>query len=135
MKYLLDTNIFLELLLAQDRADEVKTFLQTIPPAEFCLSEFSLYSLGIILFRRQHHREFLKMTKDLQDNGIQLMRITANELPDVASIAQQFSLDFDDAYQYAIAEKFNLTIVSFDHDFDRTKRSRKTPEEVLRELA
>ncbi len=75
------------------------------------------------------------MTKDLQDNGIQLMRITANELPGVASIAQQFSLDFDDAYQYAIAEKFNLTIVSFDHDFDRTKRSRKTPEEVLRELA
>ncbi|MEJ5308399.1 MAG: PIN domain-containing protein [Anaerolineae bacterium] len=134
MKYLLDTNILLELLLAQDRADEVKTFLQTIPPAELCLSEFSLYSLGIILFRRQHHREFLKMTKDLQDNGIQLTRITANELPNVASIAQQFSLDFDDAYQYAIAEKFNLTIVSFDHDFDRTKRSRKTPEEVLREL-
>lgn len=88
MKYLLDTNILLELLLAQDRADEVKTFLQTIPPAQFCLSEFSLYSLGIILFRHQHHREFLKMMKDLQDNGIQLIRITANELPDVASIAQ-----------------------------------------------
>jgi len=43
----------------------------------------------------------------------------------------RFNLDFDDAYQYAIAEKFNLTIVSFDSDFNRTERGRKTPAEVL----
>lgn len=134
MKYLLDTNILLELLLAQNRADEVKTLLQTMPPNELCLSEFSLYSLGIILFKRQHHREFLEMTKDLLDNGIQLIRVTANELPSVASIAQQFSLDFDDAYQYALAEKYNLTILSFDHDFNHTKRGRTTPIEVLNNL-
>ena len=74
------------------------------------------------------------MTKDLQDNGIQFIRVEANELPDVASIAQQFSLDFDDAYQYTVAEKFDLTILSFDQDFNHTKRGRKTPGEVLREI-
>jgi predicted nucleic acid-binding protein len=31
-----------------------------------------------------------------------------------------------------VAEKHDLTIVSFDHDFDRTERGRKTPKEVLR---
>jgi len=45
---------------------------------------------------------------------------------------EHFNLDFDDAYQYAIAEKYDLTIVSFDRDFDRTERGRKTPGEVVR---
>jgi hypothetical protein len=40
------------------------------------------------------------------------------------------NLDFDDAYQYSAAEKYNLTIVSFDSDFDRTPRGRKTPAEI-----
>jgi len=44
---------------------------------------------------------------------------------------KKFNLDFDDAYQYAVAEKYDLTIVSFDVDFDRTERGRKTPGEVL----
>jgi predicted nucleic acid-binding protein len=44
----------------------------------------------------------------------------------------QFRLDFDDAYQYVGAEKYGLTLVSFDTDFDRTKLGRKTPDEVLR---
>ena len=43
---------------------------------------------------------------------------------------QRFNLDFDDAYQYVAAEKFNLEIVSFDSDFDRTERGRKTPDQV-----
>jgi len=34
--------------------------------------------------------------------------------------AEKFNLDFDDAYQYAISEKYDLMIMSFDSDFDRT---------------
>lgn len=32
-----------------------------------------------------------------------------------------------------ILEKYNLTIVSFDSDFDQTEQGRKTPKEVLSE--
>jgi len=46
---------------------------------------------------------------------------------------EQFGFDFDDAYQYSAAEKYNLTIVSFDSDFDRTPRGRKTPAEIRKE--
>jgi predicted nucleic acid-binding protein len=42
-----------------------------------------------------------------------------------------FGLDFDDAYQYVAAERFGTVLVSFDSDFDRTKRGRKSPEMLL----
>lgn len=44
------------------------------------------------------------------------------------------NLDFDDAYQYVAAEKYTLTLVSFDADFDRTERGKKTPGEIRGEL-
>ena len=47
------------------------------------------------------------------------------------AITERFNFDFDDAYQYVIAEKYNLTIISFDTDFDRTERGRKTPAEII----
>jgi len=45
-------------------------------------------------------------------------------------VMDRFKLDFDDAYQYCSAEKYHLTLVSFDGDFDRTDRGRMTPEHV-----
>jgi predicted nucleic acid-binding protein len=43
----------------------------------------------------------------------------------------KFNLDFDDAYQYVVAEKRKAVIVSFDGDFDRTEQGKKTPAETL----
>jgi predicted nucleic acid-binding protein len=42
-------------------------------------------------------------------------------------VSKQFNLDFDDAYQYAVAEKHGLQVMSFDTDFDRTEKGRKMP--------
>lgn len=44
---------------------------------------------------------------------------------------KSFTLDFDDAYQYLVSEKHDLEIISFDSDFDRTPKKRKTPAQVL----
>ncbi len=130
--YLLDTNIILELLLDQDGSDEVERFLRDIPPEQLYLSEFALYSLGIVLFRHGGHDAFAQMVEDLLViGGMQLVRLAVNEMQDIARTAQRFNLDFDDAYQYVVAERYNLTIVSFDRDFDRTDRGRRTPREIL----
>jgi len=51
----------------------------------------------------------------------------------IALTADRFKLDFDDAYQYTLVEKYGLAIVSFDKDFDRTPLGRKTPAQVLAE--
>jgi predicted nucleic acid-binding protein len=130
--YLLDTNIILELLLDQDRAEQVERFLRNTPPEQLYLSEFSLYSLGIILFRHREHDAFLQIVEDLLVvNRIRLIRLGEAEMQSVVRAAQRFNLDFDDAYQYVAAELSDAVIVSFDGDFDRTDRGRQTPKDVL----
>ena len=39
----------------QDKADEVEHFLRNTPPEQLHLSEFALYSLGIVLLRRKEY--------------------------------------------------------------------------------
>lgn len=63
----------------------------------------------------------------LEEAGTCLLRLSSTAMKDLLSVRKQFGLDFDDAYQYAAAERHNLTLVSFDTDFDRTTRGRKTP--------
>jgi len=92
--YLLDTNILLELLLDQEKADQAVQDL-------------------------------------LVTGGMGLARLEIEDMGDIVQAAQKFRLDFDDAYQYVAAEKYNLTIVSFDRDFDRTERGRTTPADIL----
>jgi uncharacterized protein len=50
----------------------------------------------------------------------------------VEEVAAAFGLDFDDAYQYVVAEKFDLVLVSFDMDFDRTDKKRMIPAGIPR---
>lgn len=132
--YLVDTNLIAEILLRQAKAEEVKRFLESTAPENLYLTEFSLYSLGIILLRRKMHDTFLRAVDDLLlTGGIRLVRLELEDMQDLVHAARGFDLDFDDAYQYAVAEKYNLVIMSFDSDFDRTERGRKTPAEVLQE--
>lgn len=131
MTYLLDTNIILELLLEQEKADEVEYFLRNTSLSQLCLSEFSLYTIGINLLRHQKSDSLLKMIEDmLIMGGVQLIRLKVEDMEKLVDFSKRFSLDFDDAYQYTLAEKYNLTLVSFDSDFDKTERGRKTPKEV-----
>jgi len=131
--FLVDTNVWLELLLEQERAGEVERFLDATEARLLSLTEFTLYSLGIILTRLKKDGVFREFVTDtLEDSGVDRIRLGTGELKDLLAIRQDFELDFDDAYQYAVAEKHNLTIVSFDSDFDRTRRGRKTPGQVTK---
>jgi predicted nucleic acid-binding protein len=130
--YLLDTNIILELLLDQDHADHVAAFLNQAAPDSLHISEFSLYSLGVILIRLKRFDLFLRSVKDLfLSEVIGLLRLGVEDMAKVSEVAHAFGLDFDDSYQYVAAEKFTLELLSFDRDFDRTPRGRKTLEEVM----
>jgi len=62
--------------------------------------------------------------------GTAVARLNASDMDTLADHAARFRLDFDDAYQYALADKHDLTIVSFDRDFDRTTRGRSEPSAI-----
>ncbi|MDH5668085.1 MAG: PIN domain-containing protein [Nitrospira sp.] len=129
MKLHLDTNIFLEILLAQDQAEESQILLKNTHHHELFLTDYSLHSIGLLLFRKGQHQTFELFLRDLA--GLSLLSLSIDDTAEVATAATQFHLDFDDAYQYVTAKKHHLTIVSFDHDFDKTDRGRKTPREIL----
>jgi uncharacterized protein len=134
MTYLLDSNVWLELLFEQERAEDVRRFLETEPMAQIAISEFSVYSIGIALARNGLENAFVQFVSDtLEGTALARIRLDTADLKEVMSARKRFRLDFDDAYQYVAAQKHDLTLVSFDADFDRTDRGRKTPADIIGE--
>jgi predicted nucleic acid-binding protein len=132
--YLVDTNVWLESILEQERADEVRDFMRQVEGRLLAVSEFSIYSVCVILERmkrREACADFL--TDTIADTGLLMVRLDVPDMLRALDACRRYRLDFDDAYQYVAAEKHDLTLVSFDADFDRTERGRKTPAEVLEE--
>ncbi len=66
------------------------------------------------------------------DGGISLVHLEPRDFGNLVRVIENYKLDFDDAYHYTIAEKNNLTLVSFDSDFDGTENGRKTPREIVK---
>ena len=128
MKLLVDTNVFLEILLDQVRADEARELLLKVDRHDFFISDFGLHSIGLLLLRLRQPETFRRFLLDMVVNaGLMQRSLFPSELNEVINAAMNFELDFDDAYQYAFAERYGLTIASFDADFDRTSLGRILP--------
>jgi predicted nucleic acid-binding protein len=65
---------------------------------------------------------------------IQVLAIPPDLILLVLEAIGKFDLDFDDGYQYVIAQQNELTIVTFDRDFDKTDLGRRTPAEILAQV-
>ena len=62
--YLIDTNIFLEILLSQVQKDICKEFLVS-KIEQIYISDFSLHSIGVILFKNNKESIFNKFVQDI----------------------------------------------------------------------
>ena len=62
--YLVDTNVFLEILLGQDKSDSCVAFLQKNQDVVY-ISDFSLHSIGVITFRLKKETVFLQFLNDV----------------------------------------------------------------------
>ncbi|MFB0535058.1 MAG: type II toxin-antitoxin system VapC family toxin [Anaerolineae bacterium] len=130
--YLVDTNVWLERLLDQARSDEVGHFLDHVPTERLFITDFAFHSIGVVLTRLNQLEALLHFVRDVFiDGAVGLIHLEPGDTERLVRVTEQFDLDFDDAYQYVAAEKYNLAVVSFDSDFDHTERGRKTPVEVL----
>ena len=64
-------------------------------------------------------------------DGIEILTAAPGDLLMLHRTAVKYKLDFDAAYQYMLAEKNQLQIISFDKDFDGTELGRNEPSELV----
>ena len=96
------------------------------------MSDFSLHTIGVIYFREHKISEFLTfVNEDIIASGTHVISLPPGDFSKIADAARLYQLDFDDAYQYAVAEHYGLSLVSFDRDFDRTKNGRVEPKDFV----
>jgi predicted nucleic acid-binding protein len=130
--FLVDTNVWLERLLDRERSAEVGDFLDRIPSEQLFITDFAFHSIGIVLSRLNRREALMQFVNDaFIDGAVVLIHLYPEDTAHLMFVMEQFRLDFDDAYQYVAAAKHQLTLVSFDGDFDRTERGRKTPADIL----
>ena len=131
--YLLDTNIWLERLLGQERSDAVGHFLNRTPTKELFITDFAFHSICVILDRLNKKDILIEFVHDLFIYGdIGVICLNPTDIQDVVNVIDQFNLDFDDAYQYVASDKYNLELISYDSDYDKTLKGRKKPEDLVK---
>lgn len=131
--FLIDTNIFLEILLDQERASECQKFLENIQHKEvfFYVSSFTIHSIEVILDRNKLHEPLIEFLQEIL-NIPRLKRFDTDTIEELEAVklARQFNLDFDDAIQYYICKTLSLKIISFDRHFDQTDVKRVEPKYI-----
>jgi uncharacterized protein len=133
MKYLIDTNVWLETLLRQINSNEVEAFLNEVPSENMIMSDFSLHSIGVILTKLNKKDAFIDLVDDLFINGeVSLVSLKPSDMDNLIQNMSKLGLDFDDAYQYACAKKFGLEIVTFDKDFKHSNIKIHRPSKITK---
>jgi predicted nucleic acid-binding protein len=132
VKYLVDTNVWLERLLDQEKSEIASKFFDLISLEDLFVSDFSIHSIGVILSGLKKLDVFEKFLDDLFVNAqIEQLSLNSGDLMDVISNTQRFNLDFDDAYQLSVSQKYDLVIITFDKDFNAKGIRKNTPEEII----
>jgi predicted nucleic acid-binding protein len=132
VKYLVDTNVWLERLLDQEKSEIVSKFLDLVPANQLFVTDFAIHSIGVILSRLKKFETLKMFLDDIFINGqIEQLILEPIDLIDVLDNIVKFGLDFDDSYQYTASEKFDLTLVTLDNDFNVKGIKKITPQQVV----
>jgi uncharacterized protein len=117
--FLVDTNIFLEILLGQDKKEVCKRFLAK-NIGNLNITDFSLHSIGVILFRYSKEDIFRKFVEDVMPDT-KILSLPMELYKDIVIVKKNLNLDFDDTYQYSVAKYYGLKVVTMDKDFEKIK--------------
>jgi len=118
---LIDTNIFLEVFLDQDKSEDCLNLIDKVENGNIqaFITDFSVHSIGIIISEEKGTSLLAEIFSSLISfEGLTLVNASLEEQTSIAILANQSKLDFDDAYQLYFCKKYNVPIVSFDKDFD-----------------
>ena len=89
LMYLVDTNVWLELLLEHERAAQVRRFLEATEATLLSITEFSLYSIGVVLTRLKKDDVFGDFLSDtIEDSGVRRIRLGIADLKQLLGVRQ-----------------------------------------------
>lgn len=129
---LVDANIFLELFLGQEKANECERFLQKVSAGELeaVVSKFTIHAIEALL---NDSRLILAFLRNVENSlGLDVYETSVEEEMGASMLMDKVKLDFDDAVQYYLAKKLGVeAIVSYDKHFDNLEIKRKEPSEFL----
>lgn len=132
--YLVDTNIFLEVLLSGPRKSECEQFLNRLKNGVKLgvITDFSIHSILVIMEGFGKRRELKIFLRSLL--AYRGLRVHTTELIDeieAIDTSYEVKLDLDDAIQYQAASKLKAeAILSFDKHFDELKIPRLEPSQT-----
>lgn len=130
---LIDTNIFLEVMLAQAKRKACIEFLNSVRTSKqkAAVTDFTIYSIMIILEGRGKLQDLDRFLRSLSAyKGITLYATSLEDKVDAVELAASGEFDLDDAVQYASARRLRAkAVVSLDKDFDNRDIPRMDPSE------
>lgn len=128
---LIDTNVFLEMMLAQTKRDECSNFLNLVRAGKerATVTDFTIYSIMIILSESGRLKELKIFLRSLSAyRGLSLHTTSLKEKLEAVDLASERKFDIEDAIQYASARNLNVDgIVSLDTHFDNRDIPRIEP--------
>jgi len=133
--YLIDTNIFLEVMLSRERSGECKELLSLIRDGKVrgLVTDFTVHSIMILLERFSRVKELRVFLSSLRAyKGLWIYCTSLSDKLRAVDMVIEGRLDVDDAIQYSAAlATGSRGIVSFDRDFDSLEIPRLEPHEVV----
>ncbi len=129
---LVDANVFIELFLGQEKAEECERFLQKISMGEIeaVVSKFTVHAIEALL---NDSSLILAFLRNVQGSlGLNVYETGVEDEMAASMLMDKVKLDFDDALQYYLAKKLGVeAIVSYDKHFDTVDIRRKEPSDFL----
>ncbi|HEX9970958.1 MAG TPA: PIN domain-containing protein [bacterium] len=119
---LVDTNIFLEILLQQKKSEIAKGILRELIETNepFIITSFTIHSIIVILEKRRMINELQIFMSSLSEmENLLFYYPTFEEEREIITNMTRWNLDFDDSFQYFVAQKMDAEIITFDHDFQK----------------
>lgn len=133
--YLIDTNIFLEVLFSQEKSASCLKLLQKIADGKLrgIVSSFSIFSIGLISHRKHvSELQFEKFLLDLDKiEGLEILNPPVSSIIETYKMIGATGLDFDDSLHFHIAKALDIPIITLDKDFKKVAVLSFTPAEVL----
>ena len=136
--YLVDTNIFLEVLLQGPRKDECRGFLNLLKDGKKggVITDFAVHSIIVIMGNQNKFKELKIFLSSLTAyKGLHVYNTSLADEIFATEIATEQKMDMDDAIQYSIAQAIKAeAIMSFDKHFNNLKIPRMEPQQTQKPI-